>query len=337
MTTPRWMVSALRTYGIAFTLVLMVVVVTALQPGFLAPNNLANILSQWAPAGLMAMGMTFVIITGGFDLSVGAIYTMSAVTAAALGQSHSLMVAFAAAIALAVLFGAVNGLLVAFADVNPFIVTLGTSFAITGFTLVLTDNRAFVVSEEAFSVLGTGRLFGVPYSGLLLIAALIVGGLVLSRSVFGQRIYAVGGNREASRLAGIKTRSVITSAYALSGLCAGVAGIVTASQLSSAQAGLGANIVFDVITIVVVGGTSLTGGFGSMWRTAVGLGILATLQNGFNLLDVNPNLQIIVKGFIIVSALALDAYSRRLAARRATLATAGVAESEVAHPLLNAR
>lgn len=325
--TPRWLVSGLRTYGIAFTLALLIIVVTILEPGFLAPNNLANILSQWAPAGLMAIGMTFVIITGGFDLSVGAIYTMSAVTAAALGQSHSLALAFAVAIALAIALGAINGLLVAFAGVNPFIVTLGTSFAITGFVLVITDNRAFVVSDAAFSVLGTGRFLGIPYSGLLLIAGLIIGGLVLARTVFGQQIYAVGGNREASRLAGIKTRSVITSTYALSGLCAGAAGIVTASQLSSAQAGLGANIVFDVITIVVVGGTSLAGGFGSMWRTAVGLGILATLQNGFNLLDVNPNFQIIVKGFIIVGALALDAFSRRLASRRATIGAAETAQS----------
>jgi len=145
--------------------------------------------------------------------------------------------------------------------------------------------------------------------------ALIIGGVVLARTVYGQRIYAVGGNVEASRLSGIRTRLVTASTYVLSGFCAAVAGIITASQLSSAQPNLNPDIVFDVITVVVVGGTSLAGGYGAMWRTAVGLGILATLQNGFNLLDVDPNYQNIVKGVIIVGALALDSYTRRLVAR----------------------
>jgi ribose transport system permease protein len=150
---------------------------------------------------------------------------------------------------------------------------------------------------------------------MILITGLLAGGLVLARTVYGQSIYAVGGNAEASRLSGIRVRVTVGSTYVLSGLSMGVAGIITASQLSSAQANINPDIVFDVITIVIVGGTSLGGGVGSMWRTAVGLAIIATISNAFSLADVNPSYQDIVKGCIIIGALALDAYARRLAGR----------------------
>jgi ribose transport system permease protein len=150
---------------------------------------------------------------------------------------------------------------------------------------------------------------------MVLVACLLAGGLVLARTVYGQSIYAVGGNAEASRLSGIRVGMVAGSTYVLSGLSMGVAGAIAASQLSSAQADINPDIVFDVITIVVVGGTSLAGGTGSMWRTAVGLAIIATISNAFSLADVNPSYQDIVKGCIIIGALAVDAYARRLAGR----------------------
>jgi ribose transport system permease protein len=150
---------------------------------------------------------------------------------------------------------------------------------------------------------------------MILVACLLAGGLVLARTVYGQSIYAVGGNAEASRLSGIRVGAMVGSTYVLSGLSMGAAGVITASQLSSAQANINPGIVFDVITIVVVGGTSLAGGAGSMWRTAVGLAIIATISNAFSLADVNPSYQDIVKGCIIIGALALDAYARRLAGR----------------------
>lgn len=306
----------LRSYGIVLALALLVVGVTAIEPSFMAYNNLMNILSQWAPTGIMAIGMTYVIVTGGFDLSIGAIYTVSAVTAAGIGRESPAILAFAAGIGVAVVLGLLNGLLVNFGRINPFIATLGTSFAMVGMTLLITNNVAFIVNQPAFSVLGAQRWSGIPYSGMLLAGGLIIGGFVLSRTVYGQKIYAVGGNPEASRLSGIRVQWVSVSAYAISGLCAGLGGVISASQLSSAQPTQNSTIVFDVITIVVVGGTSLLGGYGAIWRTAVGLGILATLQNGFNLLNVNPNYQSIVKGAIIVGALALDSFAGRLANRR---------------------
>jgi ribose transport system permease protein len=307
----------LRVYGILLALVILVMVVTIGNPAFVSSANMFNMLSQWAPAGIIAIGMTYVILTGGFDLSVASGYSLCAVVAAYVGQLYAPPVAFAAAILCGMLFGLVNGVLVAVVRVNPFITTVGTGFIITGIALVLTQNAAFIVDNPDFGSLGAGRWGGIPYSGMMLVILMVAFGLILSRTVYGQTIYAVGGNYEASRLSGIRVRSVVASSYVLLGACVGLAGSITASQLTSAQANLDPGIIFDVLTIVVVGGTSLSGGVGSMWRTAVGLGIIATISNGFILLDVSPYYQGIVKGTIIVAALALDTGLARLMRKRA--------------------
>jgi ribose transport system permease protein len=310
----------LRTYGIVLAFAVLVAVVAATSPAFATQTNIYNLLSQWAPAGIMAVAMTFVILTGGFDLSIASGFSLCAITAAAVGRTHEPAVAFLAALGVGLAIGLVNGLLVAGARINPFIATIGTGFILNGIALVTTNNAAYLVDDPGFGTLGAGRWHGFPYSGMVLLACLVVGGLVLAKTVYGQSIYAVGGNAEASRLSGIRVGATVGSAYVLSGLSMGVAGIITASQLNSAQANINPDIVFDVITIVVVGGTSLAGGFGSMWRTAVGLGIVATISNAFSLADVNPNYQDIVKGCIIVGALALDVYARRLGERARTRA-----------------
>ncbi len=306
----------IRIYGIIATLVLLLIVVTAGNPAFLSIYNIFNMLSEWAPAGIMAVGMTFVILTGGFDLSIASGYSLCAVVAAYVGQTYPALPAFAAAIAAGLAFGLANGLLVAVVRINPFITTVGTGFIITGISLVMTQNAAFAVNNDAFGVLGAGLWHGVPYSGMLLILFLLVFGFILARTVYGEAIYAVGGNYEASRLSGIRVRTVVASTYVLLGGCVGLAGSIAASQLSSAQANLDPGVIFDVLTIVVVGGTSLSGGVGAMWRTAVGLGIIATISNGFVLLDISPYYQSIIKGTIIVSALALDTGLTRLTRAR---------------------
>jgi ribose transport system permease protein len=302
----------IRIYGIILTLVLLLAVVTIGNPAFISPQNVFNMASQWAPAGIMAVGMTFVILTGGFDLSVASAYSLCAVVAAYVGQTHAPAVAFIAAIAVGLLFGLFNGILVAVVRINPFITTVGSGFIINGVALVMTQNAAFLVDNESFGVLGAGRWHGMPYSGMLLVLFLLVFGFVLARTIYGEAIYAVGGNYEASRLSGIRVRAVVASTYVLMGGCVGLAGSIAASQLSSAQANLDPGIIFDVLTIVVVGGTSLSGGSGAMWRTAVGLVIIATISNGFVLLDISPYYQSIIKGSIIVAALALDTGLTRL-------------------------
>jgi ribose transport system permease protein len=311
----RYGVALLRTYGIVIAFVVLVVVVAALSSGYATKTNIFNLFSQWAPAGIMAVAMTFVILAGGFDLSIAAGYSLCAVTAAGIGRTEDPAVAFLAALGVGLAIGIVNGVLVAGAKINPFITTIGTGFILGGITLVVTGNAAYVVDNPDFGTIGAGRWHDFPYSGMILIFCLAVGGLVLAKTVYGQSIYAVGGNAEASRLSGIRVGMTVGSTYVLSGLSMGIAGIITASQLNSAQANIDPDIVFDVITIVVVGGTSLAGGIGSMWRTAVGLGIIATISNAFSLADINPSYQDIVKGCIIIGALAIDVLARRLAGR----------------------
>jgi ribose transport system permease protein len=311
----RYGAALLQTYGIVLAFVILVAVVGAMNPEFATRTNVFNLFSEWAPAGIMAVAMTFVILTGGFDLSIAAGFSLCAVTAAGLGRTEDPAVAFLAALAVGLAIGLVNGILVAGARINPFIATIGTGFILGGIALVVTGNIAYIVENPDFGTIGAGRWHGFPYSGMMLVFFLVSGALVLAKTVYGQSIYAVGGNAEASRLSGIRVGITIGSAYVLSGLSMGLAGIITASQLNSAQANIDPNIVFDVITIVVVGGTSLTGGVGSMWRTAVGLGIIATISNAFSLADINPYYQDIVKGSIIVGAAGLDVYARRLGDR----------------------
>jgi ribose transport system permease protein len=314
----RYGVVLLRTYGVVLAFVVLVATVAAVSPDFATKANIFNLISQWAPAGIMAVAMTLVIMTGGLDLSIANGFALCAVTAAAIGRTEPPVVAFLAALGVGLGIGALNGVLVAGANINPFITTIGTGFIVGGITLVVTGNSAYIVNNPGFGTIGAGTWHGFPYSGMILIGCLVVGGLVLAKTVYGQSIYAVGGNAEASRLSGIRVRTIVASTYVLSGLSMGIAGVIAASQLNSAQANINPAIVFDVITIVVLGGTSLSGGIGSMWRTAVGLGMIATISNAFDLANVNPNYQDIVKGCIIIGALALDGYARRLARRART-------------------
>lgn len=319
----------MRTYGIIFAFIILVIAVQAKDGAFLSAPNLRNVTSQWAPAGIMAVGVTFVILVGGLDLSFAANYSLAAIVAAYLGsKGNAPLICFLAAMATGTLIGLGNGLLITLTEINSFIATLGVSFALTSLAQIMTSNVPYVVTNPAFQTLGTGSFLTVPYPSWILLAFLIAGGRVLARTVYGQQVYAVGGNQEASRLAGIRVKTVIGSTFVISGFCAGLAGAIASSQLGSAEGNLNPTILFDVITIVVLGGTSLTGGFGSMWRTAVGLGMVATISNGFDILGINPNYQAVAKGAILVAALVLDSYARRLA--RLSEARKDLAEEEPA-------
>jgi ribose transport system permease protein len=296
----------LEDHVLSLVTVALVCAVAIGNPNFLSPNNLFNILSQWAPAGLMAIGMTFVIIAGGFDLSIAAIFSFCAVLAAWMGQDLPAVTALVGAIVAGAGIGLFNALLVTRFAVNPFITTVGTGFIVTGATFVLTGNSSFIVSDPAFGILGAGRIGGVPYSGILLIVLLILTGIMLSRTIYGHAVYAVGGSPETARLSGLRVPVIIGSTYVLLGALTGLAGFISASQLSSAQAIMDPNILFDVLTIVIVGGTPLGGGIGSIGRTVIGLVLIATISNGFVLLDISPFYQNIIKGSLIVGALVLD-------------------------------
>jgi ribose transport system permease protein len=317
----------LHTYAIAVAFLILVALVTIGNHAFLSPGNLANMLGQWAPAGIMAVAMTYVIIARGFDLSVSSGFSLCAIAAAATAAAgNSTLFAFAASIATGVAIGLFNALLVCGLSINPFIATIGSGFIFLGLDIVATPNASISVEEAGFDTLGSGSWYGIPFKGMILIAFLLIGGLVLAKSRYGQYLYAIGGNPEASRLSGLRVRMLSGSTYVLSGFSMGVAGMLAASQLSSAQAQMEPTIVFDVFAIVVLGGTSLTGGYGAIWRTAVGLAIIATISNGFNLLDINPFYQNIVKGSVIILAVAFEGWARRFAAAR--LATELAADAQ---------
>jgi ribose/xylose/arabinose/galactoside ABC-type transport system permease subunit len=292
----------------------MVIVTSILDSTFLDRTNLLNLLLEWAPVGLMAIGMTFVIIGGGFDLSVGGAYAGAAcLYAGMVNWGAPVPVAILAVLAAGIGAGMVNGAIITRLDVNPFVATLGTGFMLRGLALVTTAATPIIVEESSFQWIGAGKWGIFPIPAVILVVALIVFGFILARTIYGRSIYAIGGGNEAARLSGLRTDLLRASTYMLSGFMAALAGVIIASRLSSGQANIGENIELDVITVVVVGGTALSGGEGAIWRTAVGIGILAVLGNAFDRLQVDTFWQIVIKGGIIVFAIAADSFAKRRA------------------------
>lgn len=302
-------------YGMVLAFVALTIVTAILDHSFLQPNNLLNLLRQWAPPGLMAVGMTFVIISGGFDLSVGGTYAAAATLSAWLALSMPIPAAIAVAIVMGSAIGLLNGAVITRLEVNPFVATLGMGFIVTGLTEVLSNAMPQIVENPDFQIFGGGDIWGIPIPGIVLIITLLVGGVVLGGSVYGRYIYAIGGGDEASRLSGLRTRSVRTLAYVITGALAALAGCVIASQLGEGQGDIGRNVELGVITIVIVGGNAVSGGEGAMWRTATGIGILAILGNSFDHLQVSTFWQEVIEGVIVIGALAIDSYGKRRAQR----------------------
>jgi ribose transport system permease protein len=298
-------------FGIYLVLIGVVVAATIAYPAFLSWSNIELLLTQNAPLGIVAVGMTLVIITGGFDLSVGAIYAAAGTVAAAISLHGSVAVGVVAGVLVGVAAGLVNGIVVARLNVNPFIATLGTSTIFSGIVLLISDNQPYSVDKASFAVLGQSQLAGLPLPLVFVVLTFVAGWIVLNRSILGRKLLSVGGNREASRLAGIRTAGVVGGAYVVSGTLAAFAGVVSASQLGVGQGTDGAALALEAIAIVVIGGTSLLGGEGSVVRTAVGLLIIASLSNLYFSLALDSNWQSITQGVIIIAAVGLDQLSRR--------------------------
>ncbi len=206
--------------------------------------------------------------------------------------------------------GLVNGLIVTRLNVNPFVATLGTMTAYSGLALIYSNSSPFVVADPGFTQLGRGASLGLPVSIWILFAFFAVGQFVLAKTVYGRTLFAIGGNNEASRLAGLPTEWLRTSTYVVSGACASIAGMIIASRLAVGQADIGATMALDAIAIVVIGGTSLLGGEGAVWRTVIGMLIVAVLTNLLDSLAFDANYQLVIKGVIVVAAVALDARVR---------------------------
>jgi ribose transport system permease protein len=301
----------LQEYGLVLVLVVLFAFVAIREPSFVEGQSLLNLLQQWAPVGIMAVAGTYVIISGGFDFSVGGIFALGGCLSAGLAQDVPVTVAFAAALAAGLVIGTINGLVITKARVNPFIATLGMGQIARGIALVYTGAVPFVVERDSFAFLGTTEVGPVALSTIIMLAAFAIGGFVLARTVYGRTTYAVGGNREAARLSGVKVDRHLVSVYAMSGVSAALAGSLVASRLGTGQADAGTGIEFDVVIAIVLGGTAISGGFGAMWRTGVGLGLLAVMQNGFDSLQINPFYQVVIKGTVLIVAVAWDEYVRR--------------------------
>ncbi|WP_027571947.1 ribose ABC transporter permease [Bradyrhizobium sp. WSM1743] len=317
----RVLISAL---GMLPVLLILCIGFHALSEGrFFTGQNLGIVLQQAAVNTVLAAGMTFVILTGGIDLSVGSILAASAMAGLTLSKLPELgMLWLPAALLTGLGFGVVNGALIALLRLPPFIVTLGSLTAVRGLARLLGADTTVFNPSIPYAFIGNGSLTlvpgvaSIPWLSVIALLVILVSWLVLRRTVLGVHIYAVGGNESAARLAGIKVWAVLIFVYGVSGLFAGLGGAMQAARLYAANGlQLGQSYELDAITAVILGGTSFVGGIGSIWGTLVGALIIAVLSNGLILIGVSDIWQYVIKGLVIIGAVALDRYRLQGSAR----------------------
>ncbi len=304
-----------KDYGIVAVTLVLFAVLSLSSNDFLTKTNFLNILNQWSAIGIVAFAVTYVLIAGGFDLSVASVFSLSGVIAAKLvgsvGVGPALVIGMLAGLGM----GIVNGVAVVIWQVNSIIATLATGFILAGLALKLSNGTLISVSNPSFEKFGSTTFWGMPLPNWYLILAAILFAFVLHRTTFGRYLFASGDNASAAILSGIRVARVRISAFAISGLAAGFAGVMVASQQSTGQANSLPNLEFDVLAAVIVGGTSILGGAGAVWRTGVGIALLAFIQNGSNLLGIDTTYEQMIYGGIILGAAALDVWARRRAGR----------------------
>ena len=295
--------------GPLLALIVLVIFVTFLNPSFISATNLLNLLRQVSTNALIAFGMTFVIITGGIDLSVGSTLALSsALTAGMIVSGLDPILAMIVGVGIGFVLGAVNGLLITKGKMAPFIATLATMTIFRGFTLVFTDGKPITGIGDSFifKFMGRGYLFGIPFPVILTLVCFAVLFMLLHKMTFGRKTFAIGGNEKAAYIAGIKSDRIKVMIYAISGMMASISGIIITSRLNSAQPTAGTSYEMDAIASVVLGGTSLSGGRGRIVGTLIGALIIGTLNNGLNLLGVSSFYQQVVKGIVIIIAVLID-------------------------------
>jgi ribose/xylose/arabinose/galactoside ABC-type transport system permease subunit len=297
--------------GVLLALLLLIVIANFVSDRFLTVPNLLNVLRQVAIVGILAIGQTYVILTAGIDLSVGSTLGLAVVLFAGLLETQSLAVALPLGLLAGLLIGIVNGIGVAYARIPPFIMTLGVLSFARGLAFIYTGGTPIPIVNERFSFVGNGYLLGIPIPSLILIATLIVSAMVLRMTPFGRCVYGIGSNEDAARLSGVPVQRYKICVYAISGFCAALAGLVYASQLGVGTPIAGQAYELDSIAAVVVGGTSLFGGKGSVFGTFIGTLIIGVLANVLNLAGVDPFVQQLFKGALIVIAVFIMSRSNR--------------------------
>ncbi|MEY8599455.1 ABC transporter permease [Staphylococcus shinii] len=290
-------------------LILLVIIISVLNSAFLEPSNLFNLLRQVSINGLIAFGMTFVILTGGIDLSVGSTLALSSAMIAILMVSGvDSIVALLIGCIFGAILGAINGILITLGKMAPFIATLATMTVFRGLTLVITDGNPItnLNGSYAFQLFGRGYFLGIPVPAVTMFITFIILYIILHKTVFGRQTYAMGGNEKAAFISGIKANKLKVMIYSLAGLMSAMAGAILTSRLNSAQPTAGMSYELDAIAAVVLGGTSLTGGKGRILGTLIGVLIIGVLNNGLNLLGVSSFYQQVVKGVVIIIAVLID-------------------------------
>lgn len=303
---------SLRSFALVFVIIAIVIIMSFASPVFMTSKNIVNIIRQISINGIIAVGMTFVILTGGIDLSVGSVVAITSVMCGSLLETgvHWLL-ACGIAIIVSLLFGAFNGVMIAYVGFQPFIATLATVTMGSGIALVFSDGKPFTIKNPSFLAIGQGYIGKIPIPIILLVFVVAIGLIVLKTTTFGRYVFAVGGNKNAAKLSGVRTRRVELMVYVISALCASIVGLILSARISSGQPTAGEGYELDAIAATAIGGTSMSGGVGSLTGTVFGFVILGLVTNSMNLLNINSFYQQIVKGILIILAVFLDMTSKQ--------------------------
>jgi inositol transport system permease protein len=305
-------VQLFRRYGIGMILIGIIILMSILSPAFLDVGNLMNVIKQVSVIGIIAVGVTIVIITTGIDLSSGSVIAFVSVVAASFGHPGTpLIVSLAIGLSLGALAGFINGTLITKGNIPPFIVTLGMMTAARGAALLYSDGRPIGDLSPSFQFIGSGTLLGIPVPIVLFAFVAIVSHLLLSKTKYGKYTYAIGGNEHAAIICGVNVNRMKLIIYTYAGLLSGLAGIILTARVSSGQPSAGMAYELDAIAAAVIGGTSLAGGIGTIGGTVIGALIIGVLNNGLDLLNVSSYWQQILKGAIIVTAIYFDSKKNR--------------------------
>jgi len=294
--------------GILAALLIMCILLSVFTPSFLSPKNIFNVLRQIAVNVFLACGMTMVIILGGIDLSVGSIIALSGCICASLiaKLGCSPFLAIPVGILIGGVIGCINGTIASLTTIPPFIITLATMNIGRGLARVAVNNKTVAVDNEIYKFVGTGYVAGIPVHIIFIIIVVALASIILTRTRFGRSIYAVGGNRTAAQYSGVDPKKVTFFVFTISGILAGCAGILSSSRTMVGQYSLGEGAEMDAITAVVLGGTSMSGGVGSIAGTVIGCLIVGILNNGMNLLGIDSSWQYVVQGLVVLIAVYID-------------------------------
>lgn len=301
----------LQDYAVLIMIALLVVALSILSDSFLTGRNLLNILNQNAPLAIIASAMTLVIIAGGFDLSVAAIFAMGSVVSAWLALNVNPYLGLLVAPFVGLALGYVNGLVITSLRIHSFLATIATALIFKGIAIAVSDGRLISVRIDDFTWLGRGKTLGVFNSIWIMVIFALVLSFMLTRSTLGRRILSVGGNEEAAILSGIRTNRIRTVTFAIAGFAAGLASIITTSRVALGQASAGEGMELQAIAAVILGGTSIYGGQGAVWRSLAGVFLLALVNNGFNILSADPFYRDLTMGLIILAAVGISAMGGR--------------------------